>query len=245
MKLSACGKSDVGLVRDNNEDSYFVSEPDGLFLIADGMGGHVAGEIASEMAVRQVCDRVIPQLGKMKSNGDIGCTLADAAHAANTFIVQATARNPSWQGMGTTLTILLVQSDVAYLTHVGDSRLYRFRSGQLTQLSEDHTLVEDQLRRGLITAAEAKSSNMRNILLQAVGIAPDLEIFQKQFSFAENDLFLLCSDGLTDMLTDKKIAAYCESETDITQLCDQLVAGAKDAGGKDNITVVLVRVDRR
>lgn len=243
MKLTACGKTDIGLVRSNNEDSCFVSAENGLFLVADGMGGHAAGEVASEMAIRLVCDQILPQLQESLVAGDISSLLADSVRDANRAIEQATVQNPAWKGMGTTLTILQLQCGQAHLTHVGDSRMYRFRNGQLEQISDDHSLVADQLRRGLITNTEAESSSLRNILLQAVGITPELEICRKHLPLAAKDRFLLCSDGLTDMLSDNQIAALFEKTTDLNQLCDLLVAQAKEAGGKDNITVVLVQVD--
>jgi PPM family protein phosphatase len=244
MKLSACGKTDVGIVRSNNEDSLFVSAADGLFIVADGMGGHAAGEIASAMAIRLVCDQLIPRLQSSGTCGELEPLLVEAVHTANRELAQAAGRNPAWKGMGTTLTILLLQAGQAQLVHVGDSRMYRYRNGQLLQFSDDHSLVGDQLRQGLISAAEAKSSSLRNILLQAVGITPELEICRKQLPLAEQDRFLLCSDGLTEMLSDQQIAALCATTPDLNQLCDLLVAEAKAAGGKDNITVVLVQVDR-
>lgn len=244
MKLLACGKTDIGLVRTNNEDCYFISEDNGLFLVADGMGGHAAGEVASDMAVSLVCEKIVPQLQETTIGHKVRGVVADSVLLANRTIEQATKQNPAWKGMGTTLTILLVQAGQAYLVHVGDSRLYRFHDGQLKQLSDDHSLVGDQLRRGLISKAEAETSNLRNVLLQAVGTTPDLEICQKQLPLAEKDIFMLCSDGLTDMLSDNKITALFEKTSDLDQLCDLLVVEAKAAGGKDNITVVLVQVDR-
>jgi len=244
MKLKACGKTDVGLVRSNNEDSWFVSAADGLFIVADGMGGHAAGEVASAMAIRLVCDQVLPLLQDIGAAGEPEAQLVDAVHTANRAIAQAAERNPSWKGMGTTQTILLLQAGQAHLVHVGDSRMYRFRNGRLVQFSDDHSLVGDQLRQGLITAADAETSSLRNILLQAVGITPELDICRKQLPLAEQDRFLLCSDGLTDMLSDRQIAALFATTPDLHRLCDRLVAAAKAAGGRDNIAVVLVQVER-
>ncbi len=150
MKLSACGKTDVGLLRSNNEDNFFLDEQHGLFIVADGMGGHAAGEVASEMAIEAVREHLCPQLAERESTVSLLSRLADAVTTANRSIAQAGAENEAWSGMGTTLTILLIDNRQALLAHVGDSRLYRLRNQQLEQLSEDHTLVADQLRRGII-----------------------------------------------------------------------------------------------
>jgi protein phosphatase len=244
MKLIACGITDAGLVRSNNEDRCFVSAADGLFIVADGMGGHAAGEVASTMAIRLVCDQVLPRLREAGAAEEPDALLVDTVHTANLAIAQASERTPAWKGMGTTLTILLLRAGQAHLVHAGDSRMYRYRDGQLVQFSDDHSLVGDQLRQGLITAAEAETSSLRNILLQAVGTTAELEICRKQLPLAEQDRFLLCSDGLTDMLSDRQISALIASTSDLHQLCDLLVAEAKGAGGKDNIAVVLVQVER-
>lgn len=243
MKLTACGKTDVGLLRSNNEDSCYTDAETGLFIVADGMGGHAAGEVASEMAVNVVRDQLIAYLQKTAPPDDIGAVLAKSVHQANRIIEQAAEENSAWQGMGTTLTVLLLQEQQALLTHVGDSRLYRFQDNHLEQLSDDHSLVGEQLRSGLISHDEADSSDLRNILLQAVGITPELELCRKQFPLHQGDQFLLCSDGLTTMLSDATIETSCRNTTDQDQLCDELIQQANAAGGKDNIAVVLVRVE--
>lgn len=240
MKLNACGTSDVGLVRSTNEDSWFVSTADGLFMVADGMGGHAAGEVASDLAVRAVRERLRPDSAV---SADPGALLAGAVAAANQAVRQASERNPAWRGMGTTLTILLLQAGEAHLAHVGDSRLYRCRDNQLEQFSDDQTLVEEQRRQGLITGREAETSRLRHVLLQAVGTAAKLELCQKSLPLAERDRFLLCSDGVTDLLSDARLAELFASSGDLQLLCAHLVDEAKAAGGRDNITVVLVEVE--
>ena len=243
MKLTACGRTDVGLLRKNNEDCCFVAGQLGLFIVADGMGGHAAGEIASEMATRVVREQLSPLLLDRGKQEDLETALPDAIRQANHTLTHAAADNPAWRGMGTTLTVLVLQASQALLGHVGDSRLYRWRGGILEQLSDDHSLIGDQMRRGIITAAEADISNLRNILLQAVGISPDLDICLKQFPLVEGDCFLLCSDGLTGMLSDREIAGILERDPVLENACAALIEKALAAGGSDNITAILVRVE--
>jgi protein phosphatase len=244
MKLTACGKTDVGLVRSNNEDSYYLNEQLGLFIVADGMGGHAAGEIASRMAIDVVCERLEPQLGVQTSAEKLLPVLVAAVTAANQSVSQAAAKNPAWAGMGTTLTTLLIHARQALFVHIGDSRLYRWRNQVLEQLSDDHTLVEAQVRQGIISDKEAGQSNLGHILLQAIGITEDLELCQNILPIQQGDCFLLCSDGLTGMLPQDKISAILTQKTLPQQGCEELVALALAAGGKDNITAVLVTVDK-
>jgi len=243
MRLSACSLSDVGLVRSHNEDGCFVSVADGLFMVADGMGGHAAGEVASDLALNRVREQALPAL-QGPDAADPAAVLAEAVRFAGREIALSAEHNPAWRGMGTTLTILLLRDGRARLLHVGDSRLYRFRDGRLEQLSDDHTLVEDQLRHGVISAEEAAASSLRHVLLQAVGVSEPLEICDKSFDLAGGDRFLLCSDGLSDMLGDERIAALFAATGQPEHLCAQLVDEAKAAGGKDNITVVVVEVEQ-
>jgi len=243
MKLNACGTTDVGLVRSNNEDSCFVSTADGLFIVADGMGGHAAGEVASELAIREVCAKIQPRLAEFDGVSESAALLGEAVAAANLVIRQASKENPAWQGMGTTMTVLLLHATQASLAHVGDSRLYRYRDGQLEQLSDDHTLVEDQLRQGLINDREAETSRLRHVLLQAVGTTAELDLCRKTLPLVERDRFLLCSDGLTDMLSHARLTELFATIADLESLCARLVDEAKAAGGRDNITVVLVEVE--
>jgi len=243
MKLNACGTTDVGLVRSNNEDNCYVSIADGLFIVADGMGGHAAGEVASELAIREVCAKVQTGLSELGEASEITALLGEALAAANRVIRQAGQENPAWQGMGTTVTVLLLHAAQAHLAHVGDSRLYRYRDGHLEQLSDDHTLVEDQLRQGLISDSEAETSRLRHVLLQAVGTTAELELCRENLPLSEQDRFLLCSDGLTDLLSDTRLTELFASIGDLEALCARLVDEAKAAGGRDNITVVLVEVE--
>jgi len=243
MRLTACGRTDIGLLRQNNEDCCFVDEKLGLFVVADGMGGHAAGEVASELACRVIREQLTPLLLNRAQQADLIPPLVDAIELANRGIAQAAAENSAWQGMGTTLTVLLLSAGEALLGHVGDSRLYRWRAEKLDQLSDDHSLIGDQLRRGLITHAEADASDLRNILLQAVGITPELQICRKRWPVQAGDRFLLCSDGLTGMVKDEEISAILKQSASPEQGTKLLMEQALAAGGKDNITLVLVRVE--
>lgn len=238
MKLRSCAKTDVGLKRKNNEDLFFVDEKQGLFIVADGMGGHAAGEVASRIAVETVFQSL--QTSDWDNPHE---QLKQAIEKANRAVEKAANSNNAWQGMGTTLTVLLLHQQQAFLAHVGDSRAYRFNNQQLEQLSDDHSLSGEQLRQGMISTEEAHSSGFGNILLQAVGISPELDICLKHYPLAVGEHFLLCSDGLSDMLTDTEIAHILQKEKNLNTRCDQFINQAIAAGGKDNVTVVMVQID--
>ncbi len=239
MKLQVSAKTDIGLSRNNNEDRYFVDEKQGLFIIADGMGGHAAGEVASQIAVETVrhflhtIDKINPQK-----------QLEQAINKANLAVEQAAKGDRALHGMGTTLSVLLLQQNRGYLAHVGDSRIYRLRNQKLEQLSDDHSLVGEQLRQGTITAEQAKISTLGNLLLQAIGVTPHLEICQDKLSLAAGDLFLLCTDGLTDMVPDAQIEKLLRQPETLNFRCDALINAAITAGGKDNITAILLQVGK-
>ena len=239
MKLQVCAKTDIGLSRNNNEDRYFVDEQQGLFIVADGMGGHAAGEVASQIAVETVC-QVLHSVDKTNPQQQ----LKQAVTEANLAVRQAAKANPSLNGMGTTLSIILLHQQQGYLAHVGDSRIYRLRNQKLQQLSDDHSLVGEQLRQGTITPEQAKSSSLGNILLQAIGLSPQLDIYQNKISLAPADQFLLCSDGLTDMVADTEIEKHLSQPGTINLHCEALINAALAAGGKDNITAILLQIEQ-
>lgn len=245
MKLTAYGQTDVGRIRSNNEDCFHLDQQRGLFIVADGMGGHAAGEIASKMAIETFCKTFESQFNEQMPAEELLPILAAAVKKANQSISQAAAVNPTWSNMGTTLTVLLLHARQALVTHVGDSRLYRWNNKTLSQLSDDHTLIEDQIRRGIISDREASQSDLRNILLQAVGITEELDICQKTLPTVPGDCFLLCSDGLTDMLCQDKISDILTHCSLPEQGCKELIKEALAAGGKDNVTAVLVTVDTK
>jgi len=239
MKLQVSAKTDIGLNRKNNEDRYFVDKNQGLFIVADGMGGHLAGEVASRIAVETVCHALqrIDESNPQKQ-------LKLAVEKANQTVGQAAKGNPALHGMGTTLSIILLHQQRAYLAHIGDSRIYCLRNQRLEQLSDDHSLIGEQLRQGIITAEQAKNSSLGNILLQAIGITPQLDIYQKKIAIAATDQLLLCSDGLTDMVFDTEMENLLKQPGTINLRCESLIKAAIAAGGKDNITAVLLQIDQ-
>lgn len=238
MKLQACAKTDIGLKRDNNEDSFFVDKQQGLFIVADGMGGHAAGEIASQIAVESVRRSLQTTDGKSPLE-----QLKQAIGEANLAVADAANSNIAHKGMGTTLTVLLLSQQQAHLAHVGDSRVYRLHNKQLEQLSDDHSLSAEQLRQGLISIEEAQRSNLGNILLQAIGISAEMDICLKHLPLAVGESYLLCSDGLSNMLADTEIEKILNQPGNLDNRCNRLIDDAIAAGGKDNITAIIVQID--
>jgi serine/threonine protein phosphatase PrpC len=246
-RVKFVARSEIGHARENNEDKFDFYEPDeepllaargSVYLVCDGMGGHNAGQIASELAAKQF----------LHAYYHLGGTAQEAArHAilqAHHYIAEMASKVPSRYGMGTTLTALILKQDEGILAHVGDSRCYRLREGVFEQLSRDHTLVARLVEQGIITPEQAKYHPQRNVIRQAVGVAdpteplePDIETFALQ----AGDLYLLCSDGLTDMVDDAEIEAILRDEPP-TRAAWRLVDRALANGGRDNITVVLVQI---
>ena len=223
----------VGKVRHNNEDSLIVIEPE-TFVVADGMGGAQAGEVASQTLVETVKDFLskTPPLNEQ--------ILSQAILLANDKILTLARQNPNYLGMGTTATILSLDDGKAYFAHVGDSRIYRLRNNSLTQMTEDHSYVESLVRRGEITPEEARVHPMKNVLTQAVGVVENISVDTANFSVESGDTFLLCTDGLTNMVDDENIAKILQSASNPA---DALIDAALKAGGRDNISVIVVGVD--
>jgi protein phosphatase len=246
-RVKFVARSEIGHARENNEDKFDFYEPDeepllaargSVYLVCDGMGGHNAGQIASELAAKQF----------LHAYYHLGGTAQEAArHAilqAHHYIAEMASKIPSRYGMGTTLTALILKQDEGILAHVGDSRCYRLREGVFEQLSRDHTLVARLVEQGIIPPEQARYHPQRNVIRQAVGVAdpseplePDIETFALQ----AGDLYLLCSDGLTDMVDDAEIEAILRDEPP-TRAAWRLVDRALANGGRDNITVMLLRV---
>jgi len=239
MNLTACALTDVGLRRTNNEDAVFADTTNGLFILADGMGGHAAGEVASAMAVETVCQHFSPL---SPPPADAAVSLQAAFLSASRRIRQAAGDDGLKRGMGTTLSVLSIAGETAHLAHVGDSRIYRLRGAEFEQLSIDHSLVAEQVRMGIISPEEARNSPMRNVLLQAVGLEESVEVFLLRQPLQSGDLFLLCSDGLTDMLDDDQIQTLLAMIQPIQLCAEQLIAAANQAGGRDNISVIVVKI---
>lgn len=236
MNVSVGAKTDVGRVRSGNEDSYLVDAP--IFVVADGMGGHTGGEVASGTAIE-----MITETSREKPPVDVG-VLETYVKQANEAIWNKAQKNPSLHGMGTTCTLLHVEGSTVHIAHVGDSRAYLSRNGEISQLTEDHTLVERMVREGRISRDEAPRHPQRSIITRALGVDSQVEVDTTSIEVQAGDRVLVCSDGLSSMLNDRKIQEILESDSDAQQTADRLVEAANDAGGEDNITVVVLDFDR-
>jgi PPM family protein phosphatase len=231
--VEQAGRTDVGRQRSANEDSLFVSPP--LFAVADGMGGAKAGEVASAVAVEAV-------EGAQESSEPAEAQLAGIVREANRRIYELAVADESRRGMGTTLTLAKVHGDEVSLAHVGDSRAYRMRDGELTQLTRDHSLVAELERSGQITAEAAEHHPQRSIITRALGPEPDVEVDTYTLAGRESDVFLICSDGLTSMISDEEVSSILRSAGSLDEAANGLVRAANQSGGKDNITVILFRL---
>jgi PPM family protein phosphatase len=231
--VEQAGRTDVGRQRSANEDSLVVSPP--LFAVADGMGGAKAGEVASALAVEAV-------EGATESDAPVETQLAGIVREANRRIYELAAADESRRGMGTTMTLAKLHGDEVSLAHVGDSRAYRLRGGELEQLTRDHSLVAELERTGQITAEAAEHHPQRSIITRALGPEPDVEVDTYTLTGREGDLFLICSDGLTSMISDDEVAAILRSSGPLDEVAEALVRSANQSGGKDNITVILFRL---
>ncbi|MBE8955455.1 MAG: Stp1/IreP family PP2C-type Ser/Thr phosphatase [Quinella sp. 2Q5] len=224
----------VGKVRSNNEDSLTVIEPE-TFVVADGMGGASAGEVASQMLV-QIVRIVLENVSAPRDEK----LLARAIMVANAKIFETAKQNEDLRGMGTTATILSLEGTTAHFAHVGDSRLYLLRGKHLEQVTQDHSYVENLVRRGELTPEQARVHPMKNVLLQAVGAVEEVFVDAASFPVHSGDKFLLCTDGLTNMVDD---AAIAEILLTATNPADALIDAALANGGKDNVTVIVAGVD--
>lgn len=230
--LIYAGKSDVGLVRSGNEDSYLLNPP--LFAVADGLGGHSAGEVASRVAVET--------LGVMAPSRLDVKALARAIRQANTDVIRAAETGQGRSGMGTTITAAMVDGPNIIVAHVGDSRAYLLHLGHLQQITDDHSLVADMVRNGQLTEDEARYHPNRSVITRALGSDPNLIVDTFEVEATPGDRLLLCSDGLTTMLTDPEIEQILATSPSPSNAVDRLVARANDEGGHDNITAVVVSI---
>ena len=233
------GKTDVGLVRSNNEDTFVVN-PEAIFcLVADGMGGAAAGETASRIFA-QTAGEVFSPCSDMDDKAAMASVLK-TFQLANDLILSHVTQHPEHTGMGCTAELMAFSPDGFVIGHMGDSRTYLFRGGRLQQLTKDHSFVQEQIDQGVISPEQARNHKMRNVILRAVGVRPSLELDTICGAVLPNDLFLLCSDGLTDMVEDTDIVNILEQNGKLSDKTLNLVDLAKQAGGKDNITVVLAQ----
>jgi PPM family protein phosphatase len=252
MRVHAAGRTDVGQVRDLNEDSYHVG--DSVFAVADGMGGHVAGEVASHTALQPISaldGRVFGDAAQARA------ALRDAVVAANDAVVTKAANDPSYQGMGTTLTATLVEGRRAHVAHVGDSRAYLFRDGTFAQLTTDHTLVQRLIDEGRLTREEAANHPHRSVITRAIGVESHIDVDAMTLDLEPGDMLVLCSDGLTGPVDDDTIIDLLQGNAEPGTAGDdqadgahrteraarQLIAAANAAGGPDNITVVVLEFE--
>jgi serine/threonine protein phosphatase PrpC len=229
VKLVVGARTDVGRVREGNEDSYMVHEP--LFAVADGMGGHQGGEVASKLALDTL---------KQVAGGERA--LIQAVQDANRAVFDRAGRDPGLAGMGTTLTAFLVEGDAVRLAHVGDSRAYLLRDGQLQRITKDHTVVERLVEEGRLTPQEAEIHPQRSILTRAIGVEGDVQVDQGTIEVSPGDRLLLCSDGLTGMVGEEEITRILTERSDPQAAADALIEAANEAGGQDNITAVVIDV---
>jgi protein phosphatase len=244
-ELLITGLTDAGRMREQNEDNIAMAPEAGLVVVADGMGGHRAGEVASRLAVEVIQRHIVDTLSEAgeNSNGSIEVALVrDAIQQANQAIYAHARENPEYAGMGSTVVVALFYGDKLCVGHVGDSRLYRFRDTILEQVTEDHSVVQELISRGLVTAEEARQSISKNLVTRALGIDPDVEADVSEHDVYDDDVYLLCSDGLNDVLADGDLELMLtELGRNLEATARQMVDTANERGGPDNISVILVR----
>jgi PPM family protein phosphatase len=233
MNVKVGARSDIGRLRKRNEDAYLVKEP--LFVVADGMGGHVGGDVASTLAVETI---------ESASSAEVTLeALVEDIKRANRVVLDRGESDRELRGMGTTLTAVLAEDAKAHVAHVGDSRAYLLRDGTLQQLTEDHTLVQRMVREGRLSEDEAAQHPQRSILTRALGVDEDIPVDELTLDVHGGDRVLLCTDGLTSMVDRDRIQQILESERDPQAACDKLIDAANRAGGDDNITVIVLDFD--
>jgi serine/threonine protein phosphatase PrpC len=246
LHLNYFSASDIGRIRAVNEDFVAIDERYGIAILADGMGGHNAGEVASEMAVQSILSRLIQYLSINKAvahKKNLSKSIEGYFKEANRIIFDAATLDSSKYGMGTTLVAAVLKDDEITIAHVGDSRAYILRDSNFVQLTRDHSLLQDKISKGLLVEGKIENFKYKNIITRAVGVAEDVvpEIIRKKI--AVGDCFLICSDGLTDMLTDLEIGAVLKSEGAVKEKGQLLIAMANQAGGRDNISVILLNIE--
>lgn len=246
MNYRFCAKTDPGRARDNNEDSVAFDEFTGTAVLADGMGGYNAGEIASGMATAFIKS----ELSRWLSEAGPGAALKEVCRAieicvdnANLSIFNSANSNASYAGMGTTLVVAVFRGDRLLLGHIGDSRCYRLRGGAMAQITKDHSLLQEQIDAGLISPEQAATSPIKNLVTRALGVDENVQLEMNEHLVEAQDIYLLCSDGLSDMVDDAAIAKIIASDADLDSKADQLIDAANANGGRDNISVLLVEVN--
>ncbi len=252
QSLQMASRSDAGMVRSHNEDAVFFNAGLGMAILADGMGGYNAGEVASGMATALLGSEIEKAFQKMEpyrpdAAGKLHshAVLESEISRANTAIYQAAQSQPQYAGMGTTLVVALFYDNMMTVAHIGDSRLYRLRGGEFQAITRDHSLLQEQIDSGMITAEEARHSQNKNLVTRALGVDPTVEPEIRDYDTMPGDIYLLCSDGLNDMVEDEEIALTLQAlSANLELAATQLIQTANDSGGRDNVSVVLVRVAR-
>lgn len=244
MNYEFCLRTDPGLARENNEDSVTFDEPTRLGILADGMGGYNAGEIASGMAttfIKSELGRWLAQAGRHANAREVRRAMEICVDNANRSIFNAANSNPQYSGMGTTLVVGVFQDGRLMLGHIGDSRCYRLRAGALEQITKDHSLLQEQMDAGLITPEQAATSTNKNLVTRALGVEDAVLLEVNEHRVEAGDLYLMCSDGLSDMLDDEAIARILVAQSQLAEKVVQLVDAANANGGRDNISVLLAQ----
>ncbi len=248
MTLELFSATDVGRARDNNEDSVALDESVGLAVLADGMGGYNAGEVASQMLtgfISTELGRWLKDAGREARAGEVKRAMDICVDNANRAIFNAANTNPQYAGMGTTLVLGVFRPEGLLLGHVGDSRGYRLRAGQFTQITRDHSLLQEQIDAGLLTVEEAAYSTNKNLVTRAVGVEDTVLMELHLHEVQAGDTYLFCSDGLSDMLPDDSIAALLNAHATLPEAAQALINAANDHGGRDNIALILARAEGR
>lgn len=249
MRITSCGVTDVGLKRGHNEDNYLINEELNLFVVADGMGGHAGGEYASAICVNTIEEIVASMelLGDEPVDSDDPVEVARerlryAIRLAGRRIFEKASEEPEYHGMGTTAVVVLVEGGNAYIAHVGDSRVYLFRDGRCEQVTEDHSLVNHQIKLGMITAEQAKTHRNKNVITRSLGYQEDVEVDVQVRAVRRNDRFLLCSDGLSGYFEEPELAQILGGMGP-QEAARRLIELSCERGGEDNITAVVARVE--
>jgi protein phosphatase len=250
LLIDAGARTDLGRVRKNNEDAFHIEPALDLYVLSDGMGGQAHGEVASAMAIETIVEhcrqsRNDPDITLFGNSRPDLCErtnrLMSAVRMANRTIFDAAIQDPAREGMGATIVAIWIDDRRMSLVHVGDSRAYLLRAGALEQLTADHSLVAEHVRRGMMTPQEAENSKLQNILVRALGTQDQVEVDADEQMLLEGDTVLLCSDGLTHMATDPEIASVLSTEENAQTAADRLINLANENGGQDNVTVIVIR----
>ena len=244
MNYEFCLRTDPGLARENNEDSVTIDEVTRLGILADGMGGYNAGEIASGMAtafIKSELGRWLSQAGRHANAKEVRRAMEICVDNANRSIFNAANSNPQYSGMGTTLVLGVFQDSRLMLGHIGDSRCYRLRDGEFVQITKDHSLLQEQMDAGLITPEQAATSTNKNLVTRALGVEDAVLLEVNEHRVEPGDLYLMCSDGLSDMVDNANLAQLLSTDLPLEQKVVQLVDAANANGGRDNISVLLAQ----